>query len=144
MEGNPQTTRRELILEIQQFLNNKQDAKRLGSPPSVLQPEVNAVDSKKDHTRDQLSPCLRCGGSHWAKDCYFINKTCHNCKLVGHKKGYCKSFANKKKQNLKKRRTTNNVVVIACNGTDVAPVSRIRRKVQINGARHTLEPTSPC
>ncbi|VDM48708.1 unnamed protein product [Toxocara canis] len=46
----------------------------------------------------------------------------------------CKNFASEKKRNLKKRRTTNNVVVIASTGTDVAQVSRIYRKVKINGA----------
>ncbi|VDM43190.1 unnamed protein product [Toxocara canis] len=121
IDGSPQATLEELSLEIQQFLNIKQDVKLLGSPPSLLQREVIAVATKKNR-------------SHWAKDCYFINKTCHNCKLVGHKKGYCNNFANKKKRNLKKHRTTNNVVVIASAGTDVAPVNRIYGKVQINGA----------
>ncbi|VDM26717.1 unnamed protein product [Toxocara canis] len=119
MEDNPQTTLKKLSLEIQQFLNVKQDAKLLGSPPSLLQPEVNAVATTKNRTRDPPSSCFLCGGSHWAKDCYFINKTCHKCKLVGHKKVYCKNFANKKERNLKTRRTTNNVVVIASSGTDI-------------------------
>ncbi|VDM29679.1 unnamed protein product [Toxocara canis] len=103
------------------------------SPPSLLQPEVNALSTKKNCTQNPPSPCLRCG-SHWARDCYFIDKTCHNCKLVGHKNGYCKNFTNKKKRNRKKSRATSNVVVIASTATDVAPVSRIYRKVKINGA----------
>ncbi|VDM28234.1 unnamed protein product, partial [Toxocara canis] len=133
MEDKPQATLRELSLETQQFLNIKQDAKLLGSPPSLLQPEVNAVATKKNRTRDPLSPCFPCGGSRWERDCYVVNKTCHNCKFVVHRKGYCKNFANKKR-NLKKRRTTNNVVAIASNGTDIAPVNRICRKVQISGS----------
>ncbi|VDM24987.1 unnamed protein product [Toxocara canis] len=47
MEDNPQATLKELNLEIQQFLNIRRDAKLLGSPPSLLQPEVNAVAIKK-------------------------------------------------------------------------------------------------
>ncbi|VDM49885.1 unnamed protein product [Toxocara canis] len=81
--------------------------------------------------------------------CNFINMTCNNCKLVGHKNGHCKNFAKTKKQNpKKKRRATNNVVVVASTGTDVATVSRIRREVQINGAALQMcldtGPTSPC
>ncbi|VDM48469.1 unnamed protein product [Toxocara canis] len=99
MEDNPQTTLKELSLEIQQFLNISRDAKLPGSPPSPLQPAVNAVA---------------------------IKKKCH-------KKGYCKNFTNKKR-NQKNSRATSNVVVITFTGTDVAPVSRFYRKVKINGA----------
>ncbi|VDM27525.1 unnamed protein product, partial [Toxocara canis] len=35
MEDNPQTTLKQLSLEIQQFLNIRRDAKLLGSPPSL-------------------------------------------------------------------------------------------------------------
>ncbi|VDM46090.1 unnamed protein product [Toxocara canis] len=91
MEGNPETTLNELSLEIQQFLNTKQDAKLLRSPPSLLQPEANAVATKKNCTWNTPSPCFRCGGSHWAKECNFINKMCQNCRLVAHK-DYCKIF----------------------------------------------------
>ncbi|VDM40590.1 unnamed protein product [Toxocara canis] len=133
MEGNPQTTLKELSLEIQQFLNIRRDAKLLESPPPLLQLEASAAATKENCTQKPSSPCFRCGGSHWARDCYFIGKTCYNCKLVGNKKGYCKNFADKKKRNRKKIRATNNVVVIAYTGTDVAPVSRIYRKVKING-----------
>ncbi|VDM39501.1 unnamed protein product [Toxocara canis] len=44
MEDNPQTTLKQLSFEIQQFLNIRRDAKLLGSPPSLFQPEVNAAD----------------------------------------------------------------------------------------------------
>ncbi|VDM47507.1 unnamed protein product [Toxocara canis] len=64
MEDNPQTTLKQLSLEIQQFLNIRRDAKLLGSPPSLLQPEVNAVTIKKNCTQNPPSPCFRCGGSH--------------------------------------------------------------------------------
>ncbi|VDM44297.1 unnamed protein product, partial [Toxocara canis] len=134
MEDNPQTTLKQLSLEIQQFLNIRRDAKLLGSPPSLLQPAVNAVTVKKDCVQNPPSPCFRCGGSQWARNCYFIDKTCHNCKRIGHKKGYCKNFTNKRSRNRKKSRATSNVVVIASTGTDVAPVNRIYRKVKINGA----------
>ncbi|VDM43615.1 unnamed protein product [Toxocara canis] len=134
MEDNPQTTLKQLSLEIQQFLNIRRDAKLLGSPPLLPQPEVNAVTIKKNCTQNPPSPCFRCGGSHWARNCYFIDKTCHNCKRIGHKKGYCKNFTNKRSRNRRKSRATSNVVVIASTGTDVAPVNRIYRKVKINGA----------
>ncbi|VDM45249.1 unnamed protein product [Toxocara canis] len=67
--------------------------------------------------------CVGGGGSAAAGA---TGKTCHYRKLVGHKKGYCKNFANKKKRNVKKRRTTNDVVVTASTGTHVA-----------SGASHT-------
>ncbi|KHN79597.1 hypothetical protein Tcan_00527, partial [Toxocara canis] len=75
MEDNPQTTRKQLILEIQQFLNIRRDAKLLGSPLSLLQPEANAVATKKNCTQNPPSPCFRCGGSHRARDCYFIDNS---------------------------------------------------------------------
>ncbi|VDM37857.1 unnamed protein product [Toxocara canis] len=134
MEDNPQTTLKQLSLEIQQFLNIRRDAKLLGSPPSLLQPEVNAVTIKKNCTQNPPSPCFRYGGSHWARNCYFIDKTCHNCKRLGHKNSYCKNFSNKRSRNRRKSGATSNVVVIASTGTDVAPVNRIYRKVKINGA----------
>ncbi|EPB66801.1 hypothetical protein ANCCEY_14108 [Ancylostoma ceylanicum] len=58
---------------------------------------LNPVNAKKNQSRDPPSPCFRFGGLHWAKDCDFANKTCHNCKRVGHKKGYCKNFTGKEK-----------------------------------------------
>ncbi|VDM39052.1 unnamed protein product [Toxocara canis] len=124
LEDNPQTTIKGLDLEIQQFLNIKEDAKMLKSAPSLLRPEVNAVAIKENRTRDSPAPCFRCGGWHPAKECYFVKKRCHDCKLVRHKKGYCKNFAEKKKRYPnEKRRTTNSVVVTASNGTDVAPAA---------------------
>ncbi|VDM44421.1 unnamed protein product [Toxocara canis] len=68
MEGNSQTTLKELSFEIQKFLNMRQDAQLLGSLLSLLQPEVNAVTiqmnkeyssssstSKRNHTRDPFA-----------------------------------------------------------------------------------------
>ncbi|VDM30176.1 unnamed protein product, partial [Toxocara canis] len=106
MEDNPKTTLKGLSLEIQRFLNIKQCSKLLGSAPSLLQPEVNAVATKKNR-------------SHWAKQCNFTNKTCNDCKFVGHKKGCCKNFA-ENKRNLKNSRTTNRFDITAFTGTDVA------------------------
>ncbi|VDM48638.1 unnamed protein product [Toxocara canis] len=74
MEDNPRAPLRELSLVIQQSLNIKQDAKLLGSPPSLLQLEVSAVAIKNNRTRDPPSPCFRCGESHWAKERYFIKR----------------------------------------------------------------------
>ncbi|VDM25587.1 unnamed protein product [Toxocara canis] len=113
MEINPQTTLKELSLEIQQFLNIRPHAKLLGSPPSLLQPEVNAVATKKNCTQKPPSPCFRCRGSHWARECYFTDKRCNSCKLVGHKKGNRKNFSYKDKRNREKSRATKNVVVIS-------------------------------
>uniref|UniRef100_A0A183UIC2 Uncharacterized protein n=1 Tax=Toxocara canis TaxID=6265 RepID=A0A183UIC2_TOXCA len=104
----------ELILEIQHFLNIKQGAILLGSPPSLLQPEISAIPTKKNRTRNLPPPCFRSGRFNRAKECDFINEMCHNCNL--------------------RRRTTNSVIVIASTGTDVASVSRIYRGVQISGA----------
>ncbi|EYC28570.1 hypothetical protein Y032_0007g3293 [Ancylostoma ceylanicum] len=136
MEDNPQTTLKELSAEIQQFMDIRQGANLLGNQPSSPLSGVclNAVNAKKNQSRDPLSPCFRCGGLHWAKDCDFANKTCHDCKRVGHKKGYCKNFTKKKKSIPKqKRRSANNAVTVASTTAHVTPVSRIYRKVQING-----------
>ncbi|VDM46500.1 unnamed protein product [Toxocara canis] len=54
MEDNLQTTLKELSLEIQQFLNIRRDAKLLGIPPSLLQPAVSAVPTKKNSTSNVL------------------------------------------------------------------------------------------
>ncbi|VDM25800.1 unnamed protein product [Toxocara canis] len=59
MEDNPQTTLKQLSLAIQQFLNIRRDAELLGSPPSLLQPEVNAIATKKNCTQNPPSPCFR-------------------------------------------------------------------------------------
>ncbi|EPB67444.1 hypothetical protein ANCCEY_13469 [Ancylostoma ceylanicum] len=136
IEDNPQTTLKELSAEYQQFMDIRQDAKLLGNQPSSPLSGMcfNAVNAKKNQSRDPPSPCFRCGGPHWAKDCDFANKTCHDCKRVGHKEGYCKNFTNKKKPIPKqKRRSANNVVTVASTTAHVTPVSRIYRQVQISG-----------
>ncbi|EYC16479.1 hypothetical protein Y032_0033g2679 [Ancylostoma ceylanicum] len=92
MENNPQTTLKELSAEIQQFVDTRCQALR---KPAIIN-TVWYVSQRRPH---------------WAKDCDFANKTCHDCKRVGHKKGYCKNFTSKKKPIPKqKRRSANNVV----------------------------------
>ncbi|PIO73854.1 reverse transcriptase [Teladorsagia circumcincta] len=116
LESNPQTTLRELSTEIQQLLDIRQDAKLLGSPPSPAAPlsEVNAVDVKKGHSKEPPSPCFRCGGPHWAKECDFMEKRTSNLK--------------------KKRKRANQVVIAASTTNDIALIKRIYRTVEINGA----------
>ncbi|EYB88491.1 hypothetical protein Y032_0246g40 [Ancylostoma ceylanicum] len=109
MEDNSQTTIKELSAEIQQFMDIRQDAKLLENQPS--------------------SPL---SGPHWAKDCDFANKTCNDCKRVGHKR-YCKNITKKKPIPKQKRRSAKNAVTVASTTAHVAPVSRIYRQVQING-----------
>uniref|UniRef100_F1KU04 Peptidase A2 domain-containing protein n=1 Tax=Ascaris suum TaxID=6253 RepID=F1KU04_ASCSU len=136
MEDNPQATLKELTTEIQQFLSIRQDTKLLNSPSASLLPEINTVNTRKNCMPNPPSPCFRCGRLHWAKDCDFINKTCHDCKLIGHKKGFCKNFTKKKKKkqnSRKERRAANYVTVITSNAADIAPINRIYRQVQING-----------
>ncbi|PIO69413.1 hypothetical protein TELCIR_08759 [Teladorsagia circumcincta] len=137
LESNPQTTLRELSTEIQQLLGIQQDAKLPGSPPPATAPlpEVNAVDAKKSHSKEPPSPCFRCGGSHWAKECDFIKKRCHACNRIGHKKGFCENFNRSRTSNPeKKRKLANQVVIAASTTTDIAPTKRIYRTVEINGA----------
>lgn len=137
MEDKPKTTLKELFSEIQQFVDIRQDANLFGKQRSSTMYSVNAINNKKNQPRDPPSPCFRCGGMHWAKDCDFINKMCHDCKLVGHKKGFCKNFAKKKMpKSEKKRRRANNVVIAASTTTDVAPINRIYRQVQISAPRY--------
>ncbi|PIO70411.1 hypothetical protein TELCIR_07734 [Teladorsagia circumcincta] len=134
--SNPETTLRELSTQIQQLLDIRQDAKLPGSSPSVAAPlsEVNAVDVKKCHNKEPPSPCFRCGGPHWAKECDFMEKRCHTCNCVGHKKGFCKNFNRRRTSKLKKRKRANQVVIAASTTTDIAPIERIYRTVEINGA----------
>ncbi|PIO72335.1 zinc knuckle [Teladorsagia circumcincta] len=137
LESNPETTLRELSTEIQQVLDIRQDAKLLGSPPSPAVPlsEVNAVNVKKSYSKEPPSPCFRCGGPHWAKECDFMEKRCHACNRVGHKKGFCKNFNRRRTPNLKRKRKKANQVVIAASTTaDIGPIKRIYRTVEINGA----------
>ncbi|PIO53912.1 hypothetical protein TELCIR_24737, partial [Teladorsagia circumcincta] len=135
LESNPQTTLRELSTEIQQLLDIRQDAKLPCSSPSAAAPlsEVNAVDAKKSHKKEPPSPCFRCGGLHWAKECDFIEKRCHACNRIGHKKGFCKNFNKRRTSKLKKRKRANQVVIAASATTDVVPIKRIYRSVEING-----------
>ncbi|PIO68647.1 hypothetical protein TELCIR_09554 [Teladorsagia circumcincta] len=135
MEENPHLTLKELSAGIQQILDNRQDAKLLSSPmsPPTL-PDVNAVSATRNRAKEPPSPCFRCGGSHWAKDCDYLEKTCHSCKRFSHKKGFCGNFNKKRKRNTKKKpRRANQVVVVAPTTTNAAPVKRIYRNVTING-----------
>ncbi|WKY15714.1 hypothetical protein Q1695_000865 [Nippostrongylus brasiliensis] len=146
MEDNPMTTLKELNAEIQQFVNIRHDVKLLEGQPSPLLHAVNSVvknDSKRDiphsrTTRDPPSPCFRCGGHHWAKDCQFINKPCHECKLVGHKRGFCKNFTKRKRTTPKKKPRTANTVTVASNSSQrnnsarLTHGNRIYRNVQIH------------
>lgn len=148
MEEQPQTTLKELSAEVQQFVDIRHDAKLLGNTSSPV-PVVNAVaTTTSKRQRDPPSPCYRCGGSQWAKDCEFVNKKCNACSLVGHKKGFCKNF-NKRKQKRTRtnHRRANNVVVAASTTSAVSTVTRIYRNVTIYRSdatryqcrRHTAE-----
>ncbi|KAK6763652.1 hypothetical protein RB195_024102 [Necator americanus] len=95
-------------------------------------PHVNVVDSQKSRNREPSSPCFRCGANHWSRDCTFVNKTCHDCRRSGHKRGFCKNFPEKKNRNAKRKRKSANTVTIASTRADVA-VNRIYRRVQIDG-----------
>ncbi|EYC26344.1 hypothetical protein Y032_0010g1103 [Ancylostoma ceylanicum] len=66
MEDNPHITLKELSAEIQQFMNISQDAKLLGNQPSspLSGMCLNAVNAKKNQSRDTPSPCFRCGEPH--------------------------------------------------------------------------------
>uniref|UniRef100_A0A7I4YMP9 Peptidase A2 domain-containing protein n=1 Tax=Haemonchus contortus TaxID=6289 RepID=A0A7I4YMP9_HAECO len=136
LESNPETTLRELSAGIQQLLDIRQDAKLMCSPPSPAAPpsEINAVEAKKGQNKEPPSPCFRCGGLHWAKECDFIDKRCHACHRLGLKKGFRKNFNKKRTSNLKKKRKRANQVVIAASATaGIAPIRRIYRTVKVNG-----------
>ncbi|PIO63819.1 reverse transcriptase [Teladorsagia circumcincta] len=67
-------------------------------------------------------------------DCDYLEKTCHFCKRIGHKKGFCRNFNRGRKRNTKEKpRHANKVVVVASTATSAAPVKRIYRTVTING-----------
>ncbi|VDO46812.1 unnamed protein product [Haemonchus placei] len=136
LENSPETTLRELSAEIQQILDLRQDAKLMCSPSSTAAPpsEINAMETKKGQNREPPPPCFRCGGPHWAKECDFIEKRCHACNRLRHKKGFCKNFNMRGTSNLKKKRKRANQVVVAASAiADTAPIKRIYRTVEING-----------
>ncbi|VDM45657.1 unnamed protein product [Toxocara canis] len=117
--------------------NIRQDPEVTGCPQPLIQPEVNVNELLLSRRTIHGNPSsgFRCEEWYWGKECKFINKMCNDGKLIGHKKGYCKNFAmNEKRISKKKRRTTNNVIVTASKGTDVAPLSRVHKNVQIDGA----------
>ncbi|PIO56766.1 hypothetical protein TELCIR_21833, partial [Teladorsagia circumcincta] len=135
LECNPHTTLRELSAEIQQLLDIRQDAKLLGSSLSVPTPipDVNAVKAEKHPRKDPPSPCFRCGGAHWANECKFIEKRCHTCNRIGHKKGFCKNFSRRRVKNPKKTsKRANKVVVVASSTNDNTSLKRIYKTVRIN------------
>ncbi|EPB67002.1 hypothetical protein ANCCEY_13903 [Ancylostoma ceylanicum] len=133
MEDNPQTTLKKLGAEIQQFVDIRQDVKLLGNLSSSSLSGINAVNAKKNQSRDSLLPCSRRGGPHWANDCDFANTTCHDCKRVGHKNGLCKNFPKKKKPIPKqKRRSANNVVTVASTTAHVTP-SANNKNINVHG-----------
>ncbi|PIO76368.1 hypothetical protein TELCIR_01570 [Teladorsagia circumcincta] len=73
------------------------------------------------------------GGTHWAKECDFMEKRCHACNRVGHKKGFCKNFNRTRTSKLKrKRKRASQVVIAASTTTDIAPIRCISRTVEIN------------
>uniref|UniRef100_A0A183TWX4 Retrotrans_gag domain-containing protein n=1 Tax=Toxocara canis TaxID=6265 RepID=A0A183TWX4_TOXCA len=127
MEDNPQTTLRELSLEIQQFLNIRRDAKLLGtrSQCSCHQEELYSCPHPAFDVEDHI-------GRETATSS--IRRATIANSSVTRRAGHCKNSTNKKKRNRKNSRATSNVVVIGSTGTDVAPVNRIFRKVKVNDA----------
>ncbi|PIO75421.1 hypothetical protein TELCIR_02545 [Teladorsagia circumcincta] len=132
---NPHLTLKELSTGIQQILDTRQDARLLSSPlfpPTV--PDVNAVSATRNRAKEPPSPRFRRGALHWAKDCDYLEKSCHSCKRTGHKKGFCRNFNKRRKRNTKKKlRRANQVVVVASTTTSTAPFKRIYRTVTITG-----------
>ncbi|VDM43943.1 unnamed protein product [Toxocara canis] len=60
---------------------------------TVTFPDRSECGHYQEEQYDPPSPCFLYGPWHRAKECYFVNRTCNDCKLVGHEKGYCKNFA---------------------------------------------------
>ncbi|EGT45081.1 hypothetical protein CAEBREN_16863 [Caenorhabditis brenneri] len=135
IESKPAITLLELEAEVKKLIDIKTDAKSMsGIKP---QAEANAVHKskkqpnktkkpEKSQKKSPPSPCYRCNGNHWARDCEWKEAECHFCKKPGHLEKCCRA---KQKDTTK----TPKVKSIKVEAAKSVGINRIYKKVEING-----------
>ncbi|XP_031353811.1 uncharacterized protein K02A2.6-like [Photinus pyralis] len=81
-----------MLAERMILLDN--DRKTVENPLGSMQVSAVSKQKKKAFPRPD---CHYCGDCHFHRDCPFKKKTCQDCNVIGHNKGYCdsaKSFDN--------------------------------------------------
>ncbi|CAR98767.1 Protein CBG27228 [Caenorhabditis briggsae] len=136
MESKPTTTLLELEKEIKRLLDIREDSK---SVCRVQQPaEVNAINRKSSTDKSQKSqkpppsPCFKCSGNHWARECQ-KKVTCLNCQKSGHIAKFCRT---KVKGNECPKGKIKSVIIGSATNSQV---NRIYRTVIINGKKLKMQ-----
>lgn len=72
--------------------------------PSPERKWYPTTSRNRDFNNKKLPPsaCYGCGQWHWYNECPYKNKTCRNCKKVGHKLTKCRKNSNKSRVNVTK------------------------------------------
>ncbi|EFO97163.1 hypothetical protein CRE_03461 [Caenorhabditis remanei] len=132
LEQKPRITLLEMEAEVKRVLDIRADSKAVA--PSNQSPEVQAVQKKPQNQHNQNktekqppSPCYRCGGNHWSKDCKYQTATCRTCNKTGHLAKSCRSKPRDHPKVSHKVKTVF-VGVAATHGS-----TRIYKSVTING-----------
>ncbi|CAS00122.1 Protein CBG27950 [Caenorhabditis briggsae] len=137
MEAKPECTLLELEQNIKRLLDVRADSKSV----CKLEPkssEINAI-STKETKRDKPqkappSPCYKCGGNHWAKECQ-KQVTCHLCKKDGHIAKFCRT----KKRETDQKGKNNRIKSVMVRSASTFEPSRIYRIVTINGTKIQMQ-----
>lgn len=87
-----------LARKCQRLINLKTDTVLIES--SKTETQINQLQANKKPKSAPKYPCWFCGGIHYARECTYKKHKCEQCKVVGHKEGYC-NVAKKSKQNNK-------------------------------------------
>ncbi|CAI5445708.1 unnamed protein product [Caenorhabditis angaria] len=133
IEEKSTITLKELSADVQHILDIRKDS--LIRSTDITPTGINAISKLNNTKRDPPSPCYRCGGQHWAKDCSFITQKCTECSRFGHKAGFCQK--NPPKKNKSKRQTnavdTSTSPRTSEDRTSIGKFQRIFKIVKING-----------
>ncbi|EFO85571.1 hypothetical protein CRE_29108 [Caenorhabditis remanei] len=134
MEAKPNCTLLELEQDIKRLLDVRADSKSVSKVEAVSN-EINAIHSAIKRDKSQKappSPCYKCGGSHWAKEC---NKkvTCSTCNKNGHIAKFCRS---KQRDSSKVHKKVRSVVI---SKASTSGSSRIYRIISINGKKIQMQ-----
>lgn len=85
-----------LSTECKRMINLKMDTVLIENQKSEA--VVKQVYTNKKPKSTPKYPCWFCGGMHFANECSYKKHKCEQCKIVGHKEGYCNVFKNNKKK----------------------------------------------
>ncbi|CAI2347328.1 unnamed protein product [Caenorhabditis sp. 36 PRJEB53466] len=131
LESKTEITLLELETKIKRLLEIRDDSQRVGT--SKVKPEINAIKAKKASTpqKSPPSPCPKCGGNHWSRDCKIEKVTCNVCGKDGHTAKFCYKNKNHSKKSTKKFQKKK-ISVVAVVQT-VPPKRRIYLNIPING-----------